>query len=130
MANKRTQGGGAQRKAKAPSPAAAPGAPTTVLGRVLQYAEKVYGLCARLRAVRDQREKPRIPARRAALSYVVLLLARLGSLNERFGIGEQPGGLRDRQPFGDGDLQSLRNLGRLRRAVRSFLQDVEQFERR
>ena len=81
MANKRTQGGGAQRKAKAPSPAAAPGAPTTVLGRVLQYAEKVYGLCTRLRAVRDQREKPRIPAGRAALSYVVLLLARLGSLN-------------------------------------------------
>ena len=52
-----------------------------MLGRVLQYAEKVYGLCTRLRGVRDQREKPRIPAGRVVLSYVVLLLARLGSLN-------------------------------------------------
>jgi hypothetical protein len=53
----------------------------TTLSRVLKYAEKVYGLCTRLRAVRDQREKPRIPAGRAALSYVLLFLARLGSLH-------------------------------------------------
>lgn len=48
---------------------------------MLQYAEKVYGLCTLLRAVGDQREKPRIAAGRVALSYVLLLLARLGSLN-------------------------------------------------
>jgi hypothetical protein len=59
----------------------APDTPTPVLGRVLRYAEKVYGICTRLRAVRDQREKPRIPAGRVALSYVLLFLARLGSLN-------------------------------------------------
>jgi hypothetical protein len=51
------------------------------LGRILKYAQKVYGLCARLRAVRDQREKPRVPAGRVALGYLLLLLARLGSLN-------------------------------------------------
>ncbi len=48
---------------------------------MLKYAEKVYGICTRLRAVCDNREKPRIPAGRVALSYVVLFLARLGSLN-------------------------------------------------
>jgi len=52
-----------------------------VLGRVLKYAEKVYGLGTQLRAVRDQREKPRIPAGRVAMAYVWLFLARLGSLN-------------------------------------------------
>ena len=48
---------------------------------MLKYAEKVYGVCTRLRAVRDQREKPRISAGCVALSYVLLFLARLGSLN-------------------------------------------------
>ena len=56
-------------------------APPTVLGRVVKYAEKVYGLCTRLRAVGDGRVKPRIPAGRVALSYLLLFLARLGSLN-------------------------------------------------
>jgi hypothetical protein len=51
------------------------------LGRVLQYAENVYGLCTRLGAVHDKRDKPRIPAGRVATSYVLLFLARLGSLN-------------------------------------------------
>jgi len=51
------------------------------LGRVLEYAEKVYGICTQLRAVQDGREKPRIAAGRVTLSYVILLLARLGSLN-------------------------------------------------
>ncbi len=60
---------------------ATPAVHTTVLGRVLKYAEKVYGLCTQLRGVQDGRVKPRIPAGRAALSYVLLLLARLGSLN-------------------------------------------------
>ena len=48
---------------------------------MLKYAEKVYGLCTGLWSVQDGRVKPRIPAGRAALSYVLLLLARLGSLN-------------------------------------------------
>lgn len=45
------------------------------------YGEKVYGLCSGLRAVKDERVKPRIPAGRVALGYLVLMLARLGSLN-------------------------------------------------
>jgi len=48
---------------------------------VLTYAEKIYGLCTQLRAVGDGRGKPRIPAGRVALGYVLLLLARLGSLH-------------------------------------------------
>lgn len=48
---------------------------------MLKYAERVYGICTRLRAVGDQRKKARIPAGRVALSYVMLFLARLGSLN-------------------------------------------------
>lgn len=51
------------------------------MGRILTYAEKVYGRCALLRAVGDQRRKPRIPAGRVALCYVLLFLARLGSLH-------------------------------------------------
>jgi hypothetical protein len=41
----------------------------------------MYGLCRGLRALRDGRTKPRIPAGRAALGYLVLFLACLGSLN-------------------------------------------------
>ena len=48
---------------------------------MLKYAEKVYGLCTHLRGVKDGRVKPRIHAGRVALSYVLLLLVRLGSLN-------------------------------------------------
>lgn len=51
------------------------------LGRLLRYAEKMYGLWAQLRAVKDSRRQPRIPAGRVAVHYVLLLLARLGSLN-------------------------------------------------
>lgn len=52
-----------------------------MLGRVWRYAEKVYGLYTGLQRVKDGRVKPRIAAGRAALCYVMLLLARLGSLN-------------------------------------------------
>lgn len=51
------------------------------MGRILKYGEKIYGLCSGLRAVKDGRVKPRIPAGRAALGYLLLILARLGSLN-------------------------------------------------
>lgn len=59
----------------------APKACAPVLSRVLNYAEKIYGTCTRLGNVRDQRKKPRIPAGRVALNYMMLFLARLGSLN-------------------------------------------------
>jgi hypothetical protein len=52
-----------------------------ILGRILNYAEKMYGLCRGLREVKDGRIKPRVPAGRAALAYLMLLLTRLGSLN-------------------------------------------------
>ena len=47
----------------------------------MKYGEKIYGLCSALRAVKDGRVKPRIPGGRAALGYLLLMLARLGSLN-------------------------------------------------
>ena len=72
---------GARNRVKTSACLAAPVAPATTLGRVLKYAQKVYGLCMQLRGVGDGRVKPRIPAGRVALSYVLLLLARLGSLN-------------------------------------------------
>ena len=51
------------------------------LTRLLKYADKLYGLCSGLRAVQDQRVKPRIPAGRVALAYLMLMVTRLGSLN-------------------------------------------------
>ena len=51
------------------------------LGRLLRYGEKVFGLCRDLRAVKDGREKAQVPAGRVALGFLLLLLARLGSLN-------------------------------------------------
>lgn len=51
------------------------------LTRLLKYADKIFGLCRGLRTVRDERVKPRIPASRVALAYLMLMLARLGSLN-------------------------------------------------
>lgn len=58
----------------------APATPTT-LGRLLNYGEKVFELCSGLRAVHDGRSKARVPAGRVALAFLMLLLARLGSLN-------------------------------------------------
>lgn len=51
------------------------------LGRILKYGEKIYKLCSGLRAVKDGRFQPCIPAGRTALGYLLLMLARLGSLN-------------------------------------------------
>jgi hypothetical protein len=51
------------------------------LGRILKYADKLYGLCRGLREVKDGRIKPRINAGRVALAYLMLMLARLGSLH-------------------------------------------------
>lgn len=60
----------------------APAAPGQgLLGRVLNYAQKMYGLCQGLREVKDARTKPRVPAGRAALGYLIVHLTRLGSLN-------------------------------------------------
>ncbi len=41
----------------------------------------MYGLCTLLRNVGDARQKPRVPAGRVALAYLLLLLGRKGSLN-------------------------------------------------
>ena len=47
----------------------------------MDYAEKIYGLCRTLGALNDERVRPRVPAGRVALAYLMLMLARLGSLN-------------------------------------------------
>jgi len=61
---------------------AVPSAPGEgMLGRVLNYAQKVYGLCDALRAVGDGRVKPRISTGRVTLGYLLLMLGRLGSLH-------------------------------------------------
>lgn len=52
-----------------------------MLARLLKYGEKIYGLCSGLREVKDKRVRPRIPAGRVALAYLLVILARLGSLN-------------------------------------------------
>lgn len=52
-----------------------------MLGRILGYGDKMFGLCGALRGVGDGRVKPRVPGGRVALSFVLLLLSRLGSLN-------------------------------------------------
>jgi hypothetical protein len=52
-----------------------------MLGRILTYGEKIFGLCGGLRAVKDGRVKPRIPAGRVALAYLILMVTRLGSLH-------------------------------------------------
>ena len=57
------------------------GSAKSVLRRILAYGEKVFGLNSGLREVRDGRVKPRIPAGRVALAYLLVLLGRLGSLN-------------------------------------------------
>ena len=66
---------------KAAAGAAAPAGQPGALGRLLRYGEKIFRIGSRLRAVHDARVKPRIPGGRAALAYLLLFLARLGSLN-------------------------------------------------
>jgi len=63
------------------SAARPPATPGETLGRILKYGEKIFGVCSALASVRDERVKPRIPAGRVALAYLLLLLSRLGSLN-------------------------------------------------
>ena len=48
---------------------------------MLKYAEKVYGLCSQLRLVQDGRVNARILTQSVLLSFLMLQLARLGSLN-------------------------------------------------
>ena len=71
----------ARNKTKAAADGASPAAPAGIVGRLLQYGEKTCQACTRLRAVKDGRVNPRIPAGRVALGYLLLLSARLGSLN-------------------------------------------------
>jgi len=71
-----------RKAAPAPGPQAVPGAfGQGLLSRIMNYAEKIFGLCRGLREVPDGRVKPRISAGRVALAYLMLMLARLGSLN-------------------------------------------------
>jgi hypothetical protein len=58
-----------------------PGASRSMLRRTLRYGEKFCGLWSRLRAVNDERLKPRVTAGRVVVGYVLLMLVRLGSLN-------------------------------------------------
>jgi hypothetical protein len=48
---------------------------------VFRYGEKVFDICTALGNIKDERLRPRIPAGRVALAYLMLLLTRLGSLN-------------------------------------------------
>lgn len=73
---------GKKKRRTALEPGAYPPAPAkSTLGRILKYGEKIYGLCSGLRAVKDGRVKPRVPAGWATLGYLMLMLARLGRLN-------------------------------------------------
>lgn len=49
--------------------------------RILNYAEKTFGLCSGLKETKDERVKPRIPAGRVAITFLLIFLARLGSIN-------------------------------------------------
>jgi len=70
------ESGGAGRPA-----ARVPGVSRSVLRRILRYGETFCGLWSRLRVVKDGRPKARVAAGRVAVAYVLLMLARLGSLN-------------------------------------------------
>jgi Transposase DDE domain len=100
----------------------APPGPGT-LGRVLKYAQKIFGLCDGLRRIKDGRIKPRVPAGRAALAYLMLLLARLGSLNaleQRKAPAAWAKWLGGDRPSADvmGDIAASMELGPLRALLR------------
>lgn len=63
--------------------AAAPPRPLSqgMLGRILAYADKMFGMGDALGEIRDKRVRPRVAAGRVARSFLLLLLSRLGSLN-------------------------------------------------
>lgn len=61
-------------------PGAAPGA-LAILRRILAYAQKVLALDDVVASIRDARKQPRIGTAAVARSALVMLLARLGSLN-------------------------------------------------
>jgi len=89
------------------------------LARLLRYGEKIFGLCSGLRAVKDGRVSPRIPAGRAALLYVMLMMARLGSLNaleQRKALATWEKWLGGPVPSADmmGDAVNTMHLGQLR----------------
>ncbi len=85
----------------------------------MKYGEKICGLCSGLREAGDGRVKPRIPAGRAALGYLILMLARLGSLNaleQRKAPAPWAKWLGGPLPSADvmGDVASTLQLGQLR----------------
>ncbi len=52
-----------------------------ILRRLLRYSDKVYGLNAQLKGIRDGRTRPRIKTSVIAGSALVMALAQMGSLN-------------------------------------------------
>ena len=116
-ARQKTKRGGPQRLGAAPVKGLG------VLGRVVGYGEKMYGLWDLLWNLRDGRLNPDIPAGRVAISYAVLMLVRLKSLNA-FEQGQSPtawarwlGGPR---PSADvmGDCAATMDLDPLRKTLR------------
>ena len=84
-----------------------------MLKRVVQYADRMFGLKRNLEAMRDGRPRPRIPASLVIKGLMVMLLARLGSLN----------GLEQVRPKGwlrrwlGGDVPSADTMGRVAQGV-------------
>ena len=80
-----------------------------ILRRLLRYAERYYRLSDAISAVGDSRMKPRITAGRVAGSILLMLWARIGSVN----------GLVQKRPAGHwrrwlgGELPSARSIGRI-----------------
>ncbi len=121
----------ARRKGNVPGPRPLGRAPVKGLGffgRIVGYGEKMYDVWSLLWNVRDGRVRPDVPAGRVAVSFVALMLARVGSLNG-FEQGHSParwaawlGGPR---PSADVmgecaaslELEKLRDIARVQHAV-------------
>lgn len=119
MAKRSKRKRGARRQAKTAGTGAAPAARQGVLKRLLGYGEKTYQTVTHLRAVGDERVKPKIPAGRVALGYLLVLLARLGSLNALEQRKAPPAWVKwlgGALPSADvmGDVAATMNLGDLR----------------
>ena len=55
--------------------------PGGTLGRIVGYGQKVYGLLGLVGLIRDSRKQARISSATVVLSYILLFVANLGSLN-------------------------------------------------
>lgn len=123
---RRRQTRAACQKAKTGAPKRLRPAPVKGLGtfgRIVGYGEKRYDLWGLLWNLRDGRRDPDIPAGRVAISYAVLMLVRLGSLNA-FEQGDSPAAwakwLGGARPSADvmGDCATTMNLEQLRKVLR------------